>query len=158
MPERYLDDRHSLKETRLKMFCRIGALPVMRRVGREISPPWPASARVCFTCNMGVVEDVHHFLMECHMYEAKRKVLLGRVSAVYDRVTTNTVCNFISMSSKGQESFLLGKRFGDPSAENTVDRMVKRFILKAWNMRQPVTDVINSTLGKKYEVFVAPSR
>ena len=41
VPERYLDDRDRLKGTRLKMLCRTGALPVMRRIGRELSPPWP---------------------------------------------------------------------------------------------------------------------
>ena len=35
VPERYLDDRDELKGTRLTILCRVGALPVMRRVGRE---------------------------------------------------------------------------------------------------------------------------
>jgi hypothetical protein len=33
VPERYLDDRDSLKGTRLKLLCRTGSLPVMARVG-----------------------------------------------------------------------------------------------------------------------------
>ena len=151
VPERYLDDRHSLKETRLKMLCRVGALPVMKRVGREMSPPWPVDDRVCFVCGGGVVESVHHFLMECPMYEAKRKILLDRIGTVYGN-------SFNYMSSKEKELILLGKRFYNPRAEDTVDRLVKRFIIKAWNLRQPVTDVINSTFNTNYEVFVAPSR
>jgi hypothetical protein len=41
VPERYLDDRDDLKGTRLKILSRLGALPVMRRVGKEQKPPWP---------------------------------------------------------------------------------------------------------------------
>jgi hypothetical protein len=39
VPERYLDDRNDFKGARLKALCRLGALPVMRRVGREQKPP-----------------------------------------------------------------------------------------------------------------------
>ena len=97
------------------------------------------------------MESVYHFLMECPMYEAKRKILLDRVGVVHGN-------SFKCMSSKEKELILLGKRFSNPRAEDTVDRLVKRFIIKAWNLRQPVTDVINSTFNTKYEVFVAPSR
>ena len=45
-PEAYLDDRTNLKGTRLKLLCRLGALPLMRRVGREVRPPWPVASRV----------------------------------------------------------------------------------------------------------------
>ena len=58
VPERYLDDRDDLKGTRLKLLCRIGSLPVMDKVGRELKPPWPKDCRVCYVCNTGVIEDV----------------------------------------------------------------------------------------------------
>ena len=74
VPERYLDDRDNLKGTRLKMLCRTGALPVMRRVGRELDPAWPPESRVCFACNKEVVEDIHHFLMDCPAYHFKRTI------------------------------------------------------------------------------------
>jgi hypothetical protein len=167
VPERYLDDRDNLKGTRLKMLCRIGALPVMRRIGREVTPHWPVAARVCFACGTGVVEDVHHFLMDCAKYDDKRIILLDRVAVAYSSART---CNlkshpassvepqFKDMSSKQQAAILLGKRFESPHAEDMVDRLVKRFLVKAWNDRGPVTDAINSTFGKHYEVFAAPAR
>ena len=80
VPERYLslDDRTDLKGTRLKMLCRLGCLPLMDRVGREQRPPWPKRYRMCVCCDMGVVEDVRHFMMECPMHADRRAQLLQR--------------------------------------------------------------------------------
>ena len=46
VPERYLDDRDCLKDTRLKLLCRLNCLPVMDRVGREaqVAETVPGSA------------------------------------------------------------------------------------------------------------------
>ena len=71
VPKRYLDDRGNLKGTRLKMLCRLGCLPLMKRVGRETKPPWPREYRTCAACNSGTIEDIHHFVMECPKYEAE---------------------------------------------------------------------------------------
>ena len=167
VPERYLDDRVNLKGTRLKMLCRTGALPVMRRIGRELDPAWPPESRVCFACNKGVVEDIHHFLMDCPAYHSKRTILLERVAAVYADSSNNCMdptagsdppSTFIRKSSKDQALILLGKRFGDPVAEDSVDRLVKRYLAKSWNIRSPVTAAINATFGKSYEVYVAAVR
>ncbi len=54
-----------------------------------------------------------------------------------------------------QGQVLLGKRTGDPGAEDSVDRLVKRFLVKAWNIRKNVTDMINTVLGTSYDVYVA---
>ena len=42
---------------------------------------------------------------------------------------------FDGLSTFGQELVLLGRRFGDPAAEDRIDGMVKRFLTKAWNLR-----------------------
>ena len=106
-------------------------------------------------CRTGVVENVHHFLMECPKYSGKRDALLERAAVIYDRASNIRGPNsFKDMPSKEQARILLGKRFDNPRAEDVIDRMVKRFITKAWNMRQPVTAAINLTLDKQYEVFV----
>ena len=81
----------------------------------------------------------------------ERNILLDRVDAVHGNSLSR-------MASKEKELLLLDKRFNNPRVEDKVDRLVKRFILKAWNMRQPITDVINSTFIINYEVFVSPSR
>ena len=67
-PGRYLDDRRDLKGTRLKLLCRTGALPVMRRLGREQRPPWPLERSRCYACHTGAVESVSHFLGECRTF------------------------------------------------------------------------------------------
>ena len=80
----------------------MSCLPDMDRVGKE--------KRICFAClslkKKAVVEDVHHFLMECPMYEAKRNILLDRAAVAHGSISIVK-----SMSSMGKELILLGKRF-----------------------------------------------
>ena len=82
--ERYLDDRKNLKGTHLKLLCRLNCLPVMDRVGREISPRWPKENRVCFGCNTGALEDVRHFIMDCPQYADKRAHLIAYVGGILE--------------------------------------------------------------------------
>ena len=155
VPERYLDDRACLKGTRLKLLCRLNCLPLMDRVGREAKPKWAKASRVCFECGGGVVEDVHHFLMVCPSYAAKRAGLLQRV----ERIMRNpNVPDFNAMDPKGQGRILLGRRFGNPDAENSIDRLVKRFLTKAWNLRAGLTAHINTVMGTAYDVFTTRAK
>ena len=155
VPERYLDDREDLKGTRLKLLCRTGALPVMRRVGREARPSWPKAMRTCLTCNNGQVEDVEHFIMQCSSYENHRRTMMADARRTLHRSpAVLTAASFDAMSQGDQCQVLLGKRFGDPIAENRLDRTVKRFLRKAWTARAPVTASVNTVLKKEYEVFV----
>ena len=124
VPERYLDDRECLKGTRIKMLCRLDCLPLMERVGREVVPKWPKCNRVCLACGEGAVENTHHFLMVCPAYADKRATLLERAARILDGV------GFGDMESVEQGQVLLGKRIGDPGAEDSVDRLVKRFLLR----------------------------
>jgi hypothetical protein len=154
VPERYLDDRVSLKGTRLKLLCRLNCLPVMDRVGREVRPKWPKHSRVCFACGLGVVEDVHHFIMDCPRYALKRATLITQVGSIM----SGSVCGvpapaLTSMNSQGQCEVILGKRIGDPIAENRIDTVVKKYLIKAWNARAEVTASINATLGTTYDVW-----
>jgi hypothetical protein len=156
VPERYLDDREDLKGTRLKLLCRVGCLPVMRRVGREVRPPWPKATRTCVTCNNDQVEDVEHFIMRCPSYEGPRRVMISDARKIFERSTAAiTAASFDAMSNGDQCQILLGKRIGDPIGENRLDRSVKRFLRKAWTTRAPVTARINEVLGTQYEVFCA---
>ena len=77
-PERYPDDRRDLKGMRLKLMCRTGALPVMRRFGREQRPPWPLERRRCYACHTAV-KTVSHFLGQCRAYAGHRCRLLNTV-------------------------------------------------------------------------------
>jgi hypothetical protein len=157
VPERYLDDRSNLKGTRLKMLCRLGCLPLMNRVGREAKPPWPREYRTCAACCMGKIEDVHHFVMECPRYAAKRATLLRQ--AVRELTESNGDVNgigFASMTAKNQLAVLLGRRISDPAAEDRLDRSVKRYLSKCWNLRADVTGAINDTLFTSYGIYAAP--
>jgi len=157
VPERYLDDRSNLKGTRLKMLCRMGCLPLMNRVGREAMPPWPHELRTCATCGEGKIEDVHHFVMECPKYADKRTGLLRRtVVELVGSKGNLTAVDFATMQSRDQLTILLGKRFSDPSAEDRLDRNVKRFLTKCWNLRSEVTGAVNDALFTSYGIYSAP--
>jgi hypothetical protein len=157
VPERYLDDRSNLKGTRLKMLCRMGCLPLMDRVGREASPPWPHEFRTCDACGEGKIEDIHHFVMECPKYADKRVGLLRR--AVVELVKSDgdlAAVEFATMQPGDQLTVLLGKRFDDPAAEDRLDRTMKRFLSKCWNLRSEVTGAVNDALFTSYGIYSAP--
>ena len=157
VPERYLDDRSNIKGTRLKMLCRLGCLPLMDRVGREAKPPWPHELRTCAACGAGKFEDVRHFVMECPKYEVRRASLLRRVVIELTRSQGDlTAVSFASMQPRDQLAVLLGKRFADPETEDRIDRIVKRFLSKCWNLRGEVTSAINDTLFTSYGIYSAP--
>jgi hypothetical protein len=155
VPERYLDDRTLLKGTRLKLRCRLNCLPVMDRVGREVKPKWPKHNRVCFACGCGAVEDTHHFIMDCPRYATKRAGLLDQIGLILSSASCDlTAPAFASMNGRAQCEVILGKRIDDPIAENRIDAAVKRYLIKAWNLRAGVTAKINAALGTTYDVHV----
>ena len=159
VPERYLDDRKDLKGTRLKLLCRVGCLPVMHRVGREVSPKWPKETRTCLACNGGRIEDVKHFILDCPLYDSHRTRMLNEVDRALDQSpATLDSADFLSMDGPSRLAILLGRRIDDPVAEDRIDRTVKRFLRKAWNGRATVTAVINRLLGTKYEVMEDKAR
>jgi hypothetical protein len=157
VPERYLDDRRNLKGTRLKMLCRLGCLPLMTRVGREATPPWPREYRTCAACCTGKIEDVHHFVMDCPRYATKRAALLKQaVRELAGSKGDITATGFANMEAKDQLAVLLGRRISDPAAEDRLDRSVKRYLSKCWNLRSGVTGAINDALFTSYGIYVAP--
>ena len=139
------------------MLCRLGCLPLMDRVGREAKPPWPRDLRTCVACTTGRVEDVHHFIMECPKYAAKRAVLLKQVVVELAKSEGDLkAVQFASMEPVDQLPVLLGKRFSDPSTEDRLDRTVKRFLSKCWNLRSEVTGAVNDALFTSYGIYTAP--
>jgi hypothetical protein len=156
VPERYLDDRTNLKGTRLKMLCRLGCLPLMDRVGRETSPPWPLEYRTCAACNSDKIEDIHHFLMQCPRYEGKRSALLRQTVRELARTDSRvTAVKFATMSTRDQLDVLLGKRISDPTTEDRIDRSVKRYLSKCWNLRGEMTVAVNEALFTSYGIYSA---
>jgi hypothetical protein len=60
------------------------------------------------------------------------------------------------MGTKDQLSVLLGRRISDPAAEDRLDRSVKRYLSKCWNLRAGVTDAVNEALFTSYGIYTAP--
>ena len=74
VPEPYLDDRNEPIGRRLKLMCRAGCLPILKRVAREAK--LPASHGTCKMCNSGRIEDIEHFVMDCKAYSQWRSKML----------------------------------------------------------------------------------
>jgi hypothetical protein len=122
-PERYLEG------TKLQMLCRLNCLQVLDCAGRETKPLWPRNQRVCCICNTGLIKDVRHFVMDCPAYTPRREKLLDRVSTLMDSAGAPA---FQEMGEDEKFHIILGKRFGDRTREDQVDRAVKRFLSKSW--------------------------
>ena len=139
------------------MLCRLGCLPLMDRVGREAKPPWPRDLRTCAACSTAMVEDVHHFVMECPKYEGKRTAMLRQAVVELARSDGDlSAVQFSVMPPGDQLAVLLGKRLSDPATEDRLDRSVKRYLSKCWNLRSEVTGAINDTLFTSYGIYTAP--
>jgi hypothetical protein len=139
------------------MLCRLGCLPLMNRVGREARPPWPREYHTCAVCCAGTIEDVHHFVMECPRYATKRAALLKQaVRELAGSKGDVSATGFASMETKEQLAVLLGRRISDPAAEDRLDRSVKRYLSKCWNLRGEVTGAINDALFTSYGIYAAP--
>jgi hypothetical protein len=150
VPEKYLDDVTDKKGTRIKLLCRLNLLPIMDKVGRDLG--WPHIDRVCLACNSGDRETIHHFVMNCSLYDELRLDLNRRI--ITGMNDSQAVESFNSLSASTKLYFLLGMRFGNPNIELRVDAYVKRFLRKAWNKRTTVTEAINKVLGCDYSVKV----
>ena len=141
----------------MKMLCRLGSLPVAERVGKERRPPWPTEYRTCAACNTGRIEDSHHLVMECPLYESKRSALLRQVVRELTKSDGDvTAIGFANMTARNQFTVLMGERITDPAAEDRIDRNVKRFLSKCWNLRAEVTGALNQVLSTSYGIYVAP--
>lgn len=155
-PERYLDDRQHLKATRLKLLCRLGALPLMDRVGREASPKWPKHYRTCPMCKRGAVEDVTHFLTTCPAYETHRTRLYTQVGRALRASLVGDEVDFDNQNATTQARILLGKWLNDKLLEDRIDRHIKTYMIKAWNIRTPMTHKINRIMGRSDDVWAKP--
>ena len=151
VPESYLDDRNNLKGTRLKLLCRTNSLPVMNRVGREVRPPWPKAHRLCLMCDHQAVEDVPHFVMDCPAYARHRDRLFACVARALTHIPHSI--DFATATRTEKLYVILGKRSGNVKADASIDRMVKIFLSKIWNIRQPITNAINVELNVNYGII-----
>jgi hypothetical protein len=125
VPERCLDIFSNLRGTLFKFFFFI-ILPVMRCVGREITPIWPVEQRVCLMC-----EDIEHFIMDCPSYGVHRaRMFLWVERETDDAGTSLPPSGLRTLGKREQLLILLGKRFGTKESEDLVDKHVERFLRK----------------------------
>ena len=109
-------------------------------------------------CCTGKIEDVHHFVMDCPRYAAKRAALLKQaVRELAGSKGDVTAIEFATMEAKDQLVVLLGRRISDPATEDRLDRSVKRYLSKCWNLRAGVTGAIHEALFTSYGIYTAPA-
>ena len=123
VPEPYLDDRDEPIGRRLKLICRAGCLPILKRVAREAK--LPAAHGTCKMCDSGDVEDLDHFVMDCAAYSKQRSKMLESVEFGPDCQTQSD-----------RLDVLLGKSTGVSKTDDRIDLAVKRFLKKAWRARK----------------------
>jgi hypothetical protein len=123
--EPYLDDRTEAVGRRLKLMCRTGCLPVLKRVVREEG--LPAESGTCKMCGSGEVESISHLIVSCNGYSELRSNALA---------TILTRLKGPMPSGDNLLCLLLGASTGIPSIDVFIDRVVKRFLKKAWRHRK----------------------
>ena len=135
VPEPYLDDRDEPIGRRLKLMCRAGCLPILKRVAREAK--LPAAHGTCKMCNSGSIEDMEHLVMDCDAYSQQRSKMLESVDFGLE---CHTQCDRLDV--------LLGKSTGVSKTDDRTDMAVKRFLKKAWRARKWLVLATNKILDR----------
>ena len=135
VPEPYLDDRDEPVGRRLKLMCRAGCLPTLKRVVREAD--LPAAHGACKMCASGCIEDIAHFVLDCPAYSTHRAKMLESAPLGFD-----------GRSSLDKLDVLLGKSAGKSKIDDRTDAAVKRFLKKAWRTRKWLVLATNKTLSR----------
>ena len=135
--EHYLDDRTEKIGSLLKLTCRLGCLPILKRVAREQGLP-PYSA-ICKLCDDGNIEDLTHFILFCKGYHKHRTSLFSALG------------QFLRIESLDYVStmdLLLGASTGSAFADDRIDFLFKRFLKKSWRTRKWLTIATNSLFNR----------
>ena len=130
--EHYLDDRTEKIGSLLKLTCRLGCLPILKRVAREQGLP---SRAICKLCDDGNIEDLTHFILFCKGYHKHRTSLFSALG------------QFLRIESLDYVStmdLLLGASTGSAFADDRIDFLFKRFLKKSWRTRKWLTIATNS--------------
>ena len=133
--ERYLDDRKEPIGRRLKLMCRAGCLPLLKRIARE--EKLPALAGTCKMCNKGTIEDLDHFILDCEAYSKPRT-----------KLTELSLLDPFCLNPEDRLDFLLGRSTGSEETDTLIDLTFKRFLKKAWRIRIWLVKEINSTFNR----------
>jgi len=71
--------RHQRALTRL----RVSSHKLQIEIGRHSRPPTPRTERVCKFCNIGVLDDEIHFLLNCSFHTHERESLIKEIRDYY---------------------------------------------------------------------------
>ena len=142
--ERYLDDVEERLGTHLKLLCRAGCLPVLRKVAVEARAS--QNIAVCLQCDSGEREDMEHFVFDCKAYKRHRERLMTKVTEWF-RIGTGR--EWGGETRQEQMKVLMGKRIGGRVLEDNVDHAMKRYLKKAWRERRGVTRAVNEEFGRE---------
>jgi hypothetical protein len=135
VPEPYLDDRDEPIGRRLKLMCRAGCLPILKRVAREAK--LPAAHGTCKMCSSGSIEDIEHLVMDCDAYSQQRSKML-------ESIDYGPGCQ----TQSDRLDMLLGKSTGVSKTDDRTDVAVKRFLKKAWRARKWLVLATNKILDR----------
>ena len=140
--EPYLDDRSEKVGTLLKLMCRTGCLPVLKRVIREEGLHKDSAA--CKLCDEGVVESISHFVLHCKAHLDHRLKFFRSLE---------DFLNLDLLDDDSKLALLLGASTGDASADQRIDFLVKRYLKKAWRKRKWLTRAINQLFDRHDTVW-----
>jgi len=135
VPEPYLDDRDEPIGRRLKLMCRAGCLPILKRVIREAK--LPVAHGTCKMCKSGSIEDIEHLVMVCEAHSRHRSKML-------ESVNFGPECQ----TQSDRLDVLLGKSTGVSKTDDRIDMAVKRFLRKAWRTRKWLVLATNKILDR----------
>jgi hypothetical protein len=160
VPEPYLDDRSAHGATLVKLLCRGNCLGLLDKIGRERG--WGKLSRVCPMCDLAAIESVPHFILHCPHYAKarcrmlcaiKRLLSQGREGTSFKRNNVRYTSNaprwdsFAALADPEKLGIMLGQKLNDPVVEQRIDIVVKRFLGKAWKVRERVACNISKVLN-----------
>ena len=99
---------------------RASSHPLEIERGRYTRPKTPVTERLCPCCN--AVEDEHHFLLNCKIYDQDRDIMFSKISTKYE--------NICEIESRNRFKFLLTN--DDPLVLNALGK----FIYTAFQRRE----------------------
>ena len=92
----------------------MGILPLNIETGRYIRKE--LNERLCLLCNQNSIEDEHHFLLSCPVYNAEHDNLCKLIPSFNHLIPDEQVCIWMNLKSKYLANFIesiwnKGKKF-----------------------------------------------
>jgi hypothetical protein len=92
---------HKLRRTLSRL--RLSSHDLCIETGRYTKPKTPVENRICTLCNVGIIEDEYHFIMECERYSNERAALFDRLADDYFSNSSKRIVLTRLLSCKKEE-------------------------------------------------------